>query len=276
MYIEMSDRVNLYVKYSGEGFPCIFVHGGPGEGCLDFEVLCGNSLESFMHIIYYDQRGSARSGGTTVDDYSIGRHVEDIEEIRNRLGVTKLNLLAHSFGGIIATNYVYKYQNYVDKLILLNSTLDMMDSLKSQIYYGEKILSGIDIVSKSCQSDLEKWKEITSMLIKNDLFYQLQYNEYTNFIKLNSVNNQIESFNTTMANQAFSNEDYFKCFFKLTQNINVPVLIITGNEDYAIGPNHYTNFMFSNKKTLILQGKHMLYLENQEEVKSAIKNFIEM
>ena len=52
MYIEMSDKVNLYVKQSGEGVPCIFIHGGPGEGSLDFEVLGGNSLESFMNIIY--------------------------------------------------------------------------------------------------------------------------------------------------------------------------------------------------------------------------------
>jgi proline iminopeptidase len=276
MYIEMSDGVSLYVKHSGEGLPCIFVHGGPGEGSLDFEVVCGNTLESFMHIIYYDQRGSARSGGAADDDYSIDRHVEDIEEIRKKLGVTKVILLAHSFGGIIATNYAYKYQNSVDKLILLNSTLDLMDSLKNQTYYGEKILSCNEFASASYQSDFEKWKEIVGRLIEKDLFYQLQYDKYTNFIKLNSVNNQIENFNATMANQALNNEDYFRCFFNLTEKINIPVLIITGNEDYAIGPNHYTNFLFPNKKIIILQGKHMSYLENQEEVIFAIRNFIEM
>ncbi len=44
MYLEMRDKVNLYVKQSGQGIPCIFVHGGPGEGSLDFEVLGGNVL----------------------------------------------------------------------------------------------------------------------------------------------------------------------------------------------------------------------------------------
>ena len=86
MYIEMSDNINLYVKQSGEGIPCIFIHGGPGEGSLNFEVLGGNSLENFMQLIYFDQRGSARSGGTNDNDYSIKRIIDDIEEIRKNLG----------------------------------------------------------------------------------------------------------------------------------------------------------------------------------------------
>jgi len=63
MYLEMNDKVNLYIKQSGHGVPCIFVHGGPGEGSLDFEVLGGNTLEDSMSIVYFDQRGSARSEG---------------------------------------------------------------------------------------------------------------------------------------------------------------------------------------------------------------------
>jgi len=78
-----------------------------------------------------------------------------------------------------------------------------------------------------------------------------------------------------MANQAFSNKEYFINYFELTKEIAVPVLVITGNEDYAVGPNHYKNFMFPNKKIKIMEGKHMLYFENNEEFKSVIKEFIE-
>lgn len=89
MYIEMSDKVNLYLKQSGESAACIFIHGGPGEGSLDFEVLGGNSLESFMKMIYFDQRGSSRSGGNDTDDYSMERIIEDIEEVRKNLGISR-------------------------------------------------------------------------------------------------------------------------------------------------------------------------------------------
>lgn len=275
MYIETSDKVNLYVKLSGEGVPCIFIHGGPGEGSLDFEVLGGNSLENFMQIIYFDQRGSARSGGTSDSDYSIERLIDDLEEIRKNLGISKWIVMAHSFGGIVATRYVCKYHNFVDKLILLNATLNMEDSFKSQIYYGTKLLSEDELESTTYNSNLEEWQYVVNKLIEKNIFYKLQYKDYNSYLKLNDVSNQIENFNATMANQAFSNIEYFQNYFKLTNEITVPVLVVTGDEDYAVGPNHYKNFMFPNKKVKIMKGKHMLYLENNEEFKLIIKEFIE-
>ena len=274
MYIEMSDKVNLYVKLSGVGVPCLFIHGGPGEGSLDFETLGGNSLENFMKVIYFDQRGCARSEGNVDDDYSINRMIEDIEEIRKKLGISKWIVIAHSFGGIIATNYVYKYQRYVDKLILLNATIDMEDSIANQAEYGENLLAEENLQFIKWSSVLEKWQYIVNKLIEKDLFYKLQYNDYENFLIVNEVSNSIENFNTVMANQAFGNKEYFTNYFDITKQIYIPVLIITGNEDYAIGTNHYKNFMFPNKKVKVIQGKHMIYLENNEQFTSVIREFV--
>ena len=274
MYLEMIDKVNLYVKQSGKGIPCIFVHGGPGEGSLDFEVLGGNALEGFMNMIYFDQRGSARSEGDEETDYSIDRLVEDMEEIRRELGISKWIVMAHSFGGIIATNYAYKYGEFIDKLILLNVSLSMEDSFKSQIYYGAKLLSEYELKTIDAKSDMEKWQQIVTILIKKDILYKLQYEEYDDFIKLREVSNTIDSFNATMANQGLSNKEYFKSCFDLAKKITAPVLVVTGDEDYAVGPDHHKNFMFPNMKTKILSGKHMLYMENKMEVKSVIEAFI--
>lgn len=275
MYVEMSDKVNLYVKQSGEGLPCLFIHGGPGEGSLDFEALGGNSLESFMQMIYFDQRGAARSGGTAEDDYSIKRIVEDIEEIRKKLGISKWIVMAHSFGGVIATNYVYKYQKFVDKLILLNCTLYMEDSLNNQVHYGTKLLSEENLQYSEYSSTLEKWQCVAGKLFEKNIFYKLQYDDYKNVLKLNEVGCQIENFNTAMSNQTFSNKEYFANYFDLTKEITIPVLVIAGDRDYSIGPNHYKNFMFPNQKVKVMQGKHMIYLENNEEFKSVIQEFIE-
>ncbi|SHH72806.1 proline iminopeptidase [Clostridium collagenovorans DSM 3089] len=274
MYMEMSDKVNLYVKISGEGIPCLFIHGGPGEGSLDFETLGGNSLENFMQVIYFDQRGCARSEGNVNDDYSINRMIEDIEEIRKKLGISKWIVLAHSFGGIIAVNYVYKYQNFVHKLVLLNSTLFMEDSLINQLEYGAKLLAEENLQYGKGKTVLESWQNIINKLIEKNLFYKLQYTNYESFLTVNEVSNKIEKFNTVMANQAFSNIEYFKSYFNLTKQIFKPVLIITGNEDYAIGTNHYKNFEFPNKKIKVIEGKHMLYFENNEEVTNIIRAFV--
>lgn len=274
MYLEMSDKANLYVKQSGNGIPCVFIHGGPGACSYDFEILGGNSLEDFMKLVYFDQRGSGRSGGEPDSDYSIERIVEDIEEIRKKLGISKWVVLAHSFGGIIAVNYVCKYQKFVDRFILLNATLNFEDSLESQIYYGSKLIPEEELQLDISNSVLEKWQFVFNILIEKNIFYKLQYKDYSNYVKINDTDSEIENANTAMANQAFSNKEYFISYFSLTKKVTVPVLVITGNEDYAIGPNHYKNFMFPNEKIQIIQGKHILYLENNEEFKLAIKEFI--
>jgi len=275
MYLEMSDKVNLYVKQSGNGIPCVFIHGGPGGCSYDFEILGGNSLESFMKMLYFDQRGSGRSGGDANSDYSIDRIVEDIEEIRKGLGIGKWVVMAHSFGGIIAVNYVYKYQKFVDKLILLNATLNIEDSLINQIYYGYKLLHKEELQSSVFSSVLEKWQYVFNLLNEKNIFYKLQYRDYSNFAKVNDIISEIKNINTAMANQAFKNKEYFVSYFHITKEIDVPVLVIAGSEDFAIGPNHHENFIFSNERIEIIKGKHILYVENIQELKMVIKAFIE-
>lgn len=275
MNLKMSDEVSIYVKQSGEGPYCIYIHGGPGAWSYDFEALGGNSLENSMSLVYFDQRGCGRSGGNSNSDYSINRLIEDIEEIRKQLNIEKWIVLAHSFGGIIAVNYVHKYQQFVEGLIFLNCTLSMEDSLKSQIDYGTKLLGKENLQLEPYKHTLEKWRVILPKLNEKNLFFKLQYNEYDNFIKVNSIGSEVRNRNFSMASQAFKNYEYYQSYYELTKYISIPVLVVCGNKDYSVGPDHYKNFHFQNAKVSIVDGRHVLYLENKEEFREMIKDFIE-
>lgn len=270
MFIETNDNLKLYVKKSGKGIPCIFIHGGPGAWSKDFEIFCGKQLEKDFEMIYLDQRGCGRSEGYENTDYSINKIVEDIELIRKKLNIKKWVLLAHSFGGIIATSYVNKYQENVDGLILANCTLNFNQSLESQINKGCELLN---ITRKENEISLiEEWKQIAYNLVKEDKYYILQYKDYNNYIKMNSIDDEIV--NTNMSNQSFDNESYFLDYCKFSEKINTPTLIITGSEDYAIGVKHFENFKFKNKVIKIINGKHTPYLEDTTEFIKAITKFI--
>lgn len=69
MIIKTSDGIDLCLTVSGEGSPCIFVHGGPGAWSYSFEELGGRDLEDTFQMIYFDQRGCGRSSGSSNDDY---------------------------------------------------------------------------------------------------------------------------------------------------------------------------------------------------------------
>ncbi|WP_042274016.1 alpha/beta fold hydrolase [[Clostridium] dakarense] len=271
MFINTNDNINLYVNEKGSGIPCIYIHGGPGSWSKDFELFCGVYLEKNLRMIYMDQRGCGRSGGNGSINYSISALVKDIETVRKELSLDKVILLSHSFGGIIAVNYAYKYPQNIKSLILLNSTLNLEDSLFSQIEYGCDLLN-YDLDKYTGHPIIKTWREISYKLIQKDLYYKLQYKEYENFLRMNVVDEDFE--NHSMSRQAFDNEEYFKNYYYITKYIKVKTLIISGDQDYAIGIKHHINFKFENYILKNIKGKHTPYLEDTFELVKIIKNFI--
>lgn len=113
--------VRLFVKTMGAGEPIVVVHGGPG---LDHTYLLPGmrGLADRHRLIFYDQRGSGRSAGP-VDSTSITfeNFLADIDRLRQELGLGKVNLLGHSFGGLIAIRYALMYPERVKSLMLMNT-----------------------------------------------------------------------------------------------------------------------------------------------------------
>lgn len=269
MYIKTKDNINLYVDRKGEGLDCIYVHGGPGAWSKDFKIFCGMYMHDAFNITYLDQRGCGRSEGDYNCNYSIDRLVEDIEEVRVELNIKKFIIIAHSFGGIIATVYANKYSGNLNGIVLINCTLDFKESLKSQIEEVCKLL-GIDTINYSL--DLKSsWKKVAFNLIKNDMYYRVQFKNLNNYEKLKVLDQEI--LNTTMSELAFENDSYFYDYSCLSENIKIPTLIVAGEEDYAIGVDHYKIFKFQNSLVKFVNGGHTPYIENTLEIIDIIKEF---
>ncbi|MEN2486523.1 alpha/beta hydrolase [Flavobacterium sp. B11] len=266
-----SDGVSLFLKISGKGDACIFVHGGPGAWSKSFEEFGGNVLEDKLTMCYFDQRGCGRSGSPVDNNYSIDRMIDDIEEIRVHLKTDKVFVIGHSFGGILATKYAEKYPQHVKGLILLNATLDINDSLLNQIAFMGKTL-GKDFTVKSKDSILSTFFEAKQQIKKADLDYKMLSDNRATVEKLDSIDNS-EKRNTSFAQHALSGPLYFSDFTKETASIKVPTLIISGTKDNNIGPEHYRLFKFPNQEIKIINGGHILYYEQNKEFKNTIQTF---
>ena len=110
----------LFVHREGSGEPAIVIHGGP---VLDHSYLqpylapLGDELE----LVFYDQRLSGRSDGV-VDSASVrlNTFVDDIEALREALGLGRVHLIAHSWGGLLAMKYATAHPGQLRSLILLD------------------------------------------------------------------------------------------------------------------------------------------------------------
>jgi len=113
--------VALYYKIIGAGEPIVILHGGPG---LDHSYFLPQmeKLAKNYKLIFFDQRASGRSSapkdssGITLDHF-----IADIEGIRQAFGLEKMNLMAHSWGGLLAMRYALKHQEHLKSLILVGS-----------------------------------------------------------------------------------------------------------------------------------------------------------
>jgi proline iminopeptidase len=275
-FITTSDKVKLFVKISGDGPVCIFVHGGPGAWSKSFEDMRGNRLEKKLRMVYLDQRGCGRSDTSADKHYSLDRMIDDIEEIRQSLGVEKIYLLSHSFGGIIAVNYAKNYPEHLFGLILANSTLDVNYSIEKQIQHINKLIkTNFRVTDKdSILSILSIFSLAKHKLSGKGLDYKMLSDNKKTVDKLNSIDNSYVRTND-FAEHVWDYKEYSKDFTKVTKKIKLPVLIITGKKDYAIGVDHYKQFQFPNQKVARIDGGHILYYEQNKMFTEAIFYFIQ-
>src|SRR3989475_3867599 len=113
-----ANGVMIYYKILGRGEPLMIVHGGPGAS-HDYFLPYLLPLARHNKLIFIDERGSGRS--QKLEDssgYTIENMVEDVEAVRQALGLGNISLLGHSYGGALAQAYALKYQRNLSHLIL--------------------------------------------------------------------------------------------------------------------------------------------------------------
>lgn len=128
--------VRLWYRVAGnapaDAPPVVFMHGGPGQGSQSFAALAGPRLEPSLRMVYFDQRGSGRSERPWNDAYSIPLMVEDVEGLRQALGVPRIALLAQSFGAVLALEYAARYPQHVSKVVIAAGLIDAPTSIRGQ------------------------------------------------------------------------------------------------------------------------------------------------
>lgn len=110
--------VLIYYKIIGRGVPLMIVHGGPGVS-HDYLLPYLLPLARNNQLIFIDERGSGRSEKLEdTSQYTVENMVEDVENVRQALHLGKMSLLGHSYGGVLAQAYAFKYQQNLTHLIL--------------------------------------------------------------------------------------------------------------------------------------------------------------
>ncbi len=134
--IQVDGKYNVWTKKIGDGkIKVLLLHGGPGFTHDYFECFEDFLPKEGIEFYYYDQLGVGNSDiPTDTSLWNIPRYVEEVEQVRNGLGLENFYLLGHSWGSMLAMEYLQKYQSHVKGAVLSNMTA----GVKSYVSYSNK------------------------------------------------------------------------------------------------------------------------------------------
>ena len=117
-----SNGLDLYYEIEGKGREyVVVVHGCPGIP-HDYLHPMLSSLGNYAKVVYFDRRFDGLPKGLPRSAMTVASMTDDLEALRLSLGVNRMTLLAHGFGGPVALSYAIRYPDNVKRLILVGSS----------------------------------------------------------------------------------------------------------------------------------------------------------
>lgn len=268
----------VYYKTMGEGEPLLVIHGGP---VLDYSYFLPHleSLAKDYELIFYDQRASGRSS-VEIDSatMNLAGFVEDIEQIRQKLGYDRLNVFGHSWGGLIAMKYAIAHDEKVNHLILSNSMAPSAADWQAENLEAAKNINEEDqrrldvIVSSGLLRSAEPVPYIKEMMM---LSFKSQMFDGKNIDKLNLY--IPEDFQQRSAVFGLLGPDLgaYDLYADLSK-VKSPTLVLFGQSEAAVEMHaqKMTSSIPNGKLEVIEKSGHFPFIENPAAFDKAVKRFL--
>ncbi|GAA0614297.1 alpha/beta hydrolase [Virgibacillus siamensis] len=285
---------DLYVERHGpkDGYPVLYLHGGPGMGCYEFCYHQANPLSDKVRLIAIDQRGCCRSEMIQEDEFfSLHDIVLDCEALRKELGIDKWTLLGHSFGGFIALKYTTMFPDAVSRILFECPAFDFGLSAKSLLHKTSQIAEKEDMkrLVKECLG-LAESDESTRELMMGFIELRPKLGEKGREIHEHNFNHPTDySFYTEAEWEKFTNRSdvhnqrlmdgglMFDSLLDNLKNIRQPALLINGQYDPVTCAEQLERFCKDVRggEVITLQHSgHFPHAEEPEEFTNVVEEFL--
>lgn len=147
--ILVDGKYNVWTKKIGEGkIKVLLLHGGPGFTHDYFECFEDFLPKEGIEFYYYDQLGVGNSDiPADTSLWNIPRYVEEVEQVRQGLGLENFYLLGHSWGSMLAMEYLQKYQSHIKAAVLSNMTAGMKSYTAYSVKQKNEFLSKAELLT---------------------------------------------------------------------------------------------------------------------------------
>lgn len=251
---------------------CFVLHGGP---CMDHTYFKPylSPLAEDMQLIYVDHRGTGRSNHDV--DYStctIEQMADDVEALRQYLGLDKVHVMGNSFGGMWAQMYALRHPESVDKLILITTSpsygfYERAKAAAAEKGTPEQVAAVPELFEGNVATDEQLgpwWK------LMNPLYYHKWDDKYAAGMERGKPNAPLMSYMWKNIMPSYDVREQLR-------DLKVPTLVLGGRHDW-VTPYPESELIASlipNSELVIFEESgHLPFVEEQDRFMSIVRNFL--
>lgn len=255
------DNFSISYLEQGQGPPVILLHGlGMSSSTWRFNL---DELSKYFNVYALDLPGFGRSLKPKEWDYSLQGHTECVKKFMDALRIPRVHLIGHSYGGAVAAVFHLHYPERLDRLVLISAVgfqePKMFRRLKNPLL-----------------------RRIYCSLLKRSTWQMYGGFPYeTSRVSREPVEESTEIMKHPEDKDAFRSVVRSLDFSALQQLVeqsimDIPVLLITGENDYSIRREELCHFAAWNpaaKCVIIPNSRHCPHEEQPEHVNRQIISF---
>jgi len=229
------------------------IHGGPGSDHTGLRI--GFSpLSDRMQIVYFDHRGSGRSAHGDKSKYTLEENVEDMEALRQHLGLGPIVSMGTSYGGMLAMAHAIRYPKSVSHLVLIVTAAHSGFIARSrEVARARGTPSQVAWVEELYAGRIDTPERLSAFHHEMGPLYAVKYDAAASAKRLALAIHSPEPLNRAFAPGGFMHS--YDLRPKLGA-IRVPTLILAGRQDWICAPE------FSEEIHRLIPGSKLVIFEN--------------
>ena len=131
-------RINGTEHFAEGKMPLLVIHGGPGFS--HHYLLTLTDLADERPVILYDQLDSGNSDRPSDSaNWTVERFVDEVDHVRNALGLARLVVLGSSWGGSVAASYAIRQPSGPAGLVLASPLISTERWIADNTEYREQL-----------------------------------------------------------------------------------------------------------------------------------------
>jgi len=131
-FAENINGIKICYEIYGDGYPVFLLHGFGAK--KEYWIAQVSELSKKFKVITLDLRGSGKTDRPNVP-YTMELLADDLKGFMDFLKIEKAHFIGHSLGGAVIQNFVLKYHDQVNKMILICTFPDIpLDQAGLEMY----------------------------------------------------------------------------------------------------------------------------------------------